>query len=257
MACVDVLIDRRTAGRRPSAGADFASFLFAAAGGAAAMYLFDPDRGRRRRALLRDKGGRAARLSRDAADTISRDLRNRAGGVVAEFRARLSRTEVSDVVLAERVRSRIGSVVGHAGGVAVDVVDGRVALSGPILADEVGPLVRRVRSVRGVRHVDNRLDVHSAPGDVPALQGRPRPPRGGEVFELWQARWSPAARLVAGVAAGVALASGLRRLDPTSAALAVVGVTVLGRAIGNRPILGDRERGGGRGQTRGASSGLS
>jgi hypothetical protein len=62
---------------------------------------------------------------------------------------------------------------------------------------------------------------------------------------------------VAGVAAGVALASGLRRLDPTSAALAVVGVTVLGRAIGNRPILGDRERGGGRGQTRGASSGLS
>jgi hypothetical protein len=52
--------------------------------GAGLMYLLDPDRGRRRRALLRDK---FVGLSNDVGDAVSktaRDLRNRAQGVVAE-----------------------------------------------------------------------------------------------------------------------------------------------------------------------------
>lgn len=52
--------------------------------GAALMYILDPQQGRRRRALLRDK---LIALSNDVSDTVgktSRDLRNRAQGVVAE-----------------------------------------------------------------------------------------------------------------------------------------------------------------------------
>lgn len=44
--------------------------------GALAMYFFDPENGRRRRALLRDK-----------AVHYNKDLRNRAQGAVAETRA--------------------------------------------------------------------------------------------------------------------------------------------------------------------------
>jgi hypothetical protein len=52
--------------------------------GAALMYLLDPEQGGRRRSLLRDK---FVALSNDAADVLgktSRDLRNRAQGVIAE-----------------------------------------------------------------------------------------------------------------------------------------------------------------------------
>lgn len=52
--------------------------------GAGLMYLFDPEQGGRRRALLRDK---FIALSNDTTDIVgktSRDLRNRAQGVIAE-----------------------------------------------------------------------------------------------------------------------------------------------------------------------------
>src|SRR5687768_4718196 len=45
--------------------------------GASAMFLLDPDRGARRRALLRDKAVRAKRKTRDAADATARDIANR------------------------------------------------------------------------------------------------------------------------------------------------------------------------------------
>ena len=115
------------------------------------MYLLDPAGGRRRRARVRDQLVRAAHRTGDAVDATSRDVSNRARGVVAELRSRLVNVEVSDGVLHERVRARIGSVVGHAGAIEAGVVDGRVSLRGPVLADDVDRLVRRVRSVPGVR----------------------------------------------------------------------------------------------------------
>jgi hypothetical protein len=183
----------------------------AAAAGAAVMYLLDPDRGRGRRASLRDQVVHAAHQAERAAGATSRDLGHRARGVVAELRGRLVSRPVNDVLLGERVRTRIGAVIGHAGAVEASVDDGIVTLSGPVLADEVERLVHRVRGVRGVKRVDNHLEVHAEPGNVPGLQGRPRPPRGGEVFELAQARWSPTAYLMTGFAGAAVVLWILRR----------------------------------------------
>jgi hypothetical protein len=52
--------------------------------GAGLMYILDPDRGRRRRALLRDKLVSASNKASDAVGKTSRDLSNRAQGVIAE-----------------------------------------------------------------------------------------------------------------------------------------------------------------------------
>lgn len=54
--------------------------------GALAMYFFDPENGRRRRALVRDKATHYGNEAQRYADATYNDLRNRAQGVVAETR---------------------------------------------------------------------------------------------------------------------------------------------------------------------------
>jgi BON domain len=219
--------------------------LTVAAAGAGVMYLLDPDGGRHRRARVRDQIVRAANRTGDAVDSTSRDVGNRARGVVAELRSRLVNVEVSDGVLYERVRARIGSVVGHEGTVEAAVIDGRVSLRGPVLADDVDRLVRRVRSIPGVREVINQLDVHDEPGGVPGLQRRPRPTRGGEVFDLLQTSWSPSARLFAGLAGAAMALWGVRRLDLPGVVLTAGGVALLVRGVSNeRPSRDDVVAGG-------------
>lgn len=64
----------------------FTVAIGAAALGAAAMYLLDPEHGRRRRALARDKVNSARIKTRKAAERTARDLNNRARGLVAKTR---------------------------------------------------------------------------------------------------------------------------------------------------------------------------
>jgi hypothetical protein len=216
--------------------ANMLSVVGGVAAGLGLMYFLDPAQGRRRRALVKDQMVHAAHKTGDAVDATSRDIANRAKGAVAELRGRFRHEEVSDDILRERVRARVGAVIGHAASIDVDVDDGRVTLGGPVLAHEVDRLLRRVAAVRGVKDVENRLEVHAEPGDVPGLQGAARTPRGGEVFDLMQRNWSPATRFYTGVA-GVALAAwGLRRLDAFGIAIATVGVGLLSRAVANIPI---------------------
>jgi hypothetical protein len=59
--------------------------------GALAMYFFDPEQGRRRRALLRDKAVHYNKEAREYADATYKDLRNRTEGVVAETRGFVER----------------------------------------------------------------------------------------------------------------------------------------------------------------------
>ena len=195
--------------------------------------LFDPSRGRRRRAQIRDKGISAAHILGDALQTTSRDVGNRTRGVIAELRGRRSADVVPDGVLVERVRARLGGTVRHPRSIEVAAQDGRVTLHGPILADEVDALLTEVASVRGVREVDNQLDVHPEPGDVPGLQGAGDRRRRGGQFELLQRHWSPAARLFVGLAGGALVVAGLRRRGMTGTLASAGGVAVLARALTN------------------------
>jgi len=143
--------------------------------GAALMYIFDPDRGKRRRALLRDKVETAANKVGDTAGKMGRDLRNRANGVVAETKAIFSSEEISDEVLVDRVRARLGRLPVHIGSFEVTATEGVVTLRGQILADELARVLRAARFVRGVKTVDNQFEVHTEPGNMSALQGEPQP----------------------------------------------------------------------------------
>lgn len=211
------------------------SVMLSAALGAGLMYLFDPHFGRRRRALLRDKAVHAAHKSRDSMDTTAHDLANRMQGMRAGVGSLMHReAEVSDRVLAERVRSRLGRYCSHPSAVEVHAEQGRVSLKGPILADEAKRLARSVRAVRGVREVDNQLEEHATAEHVPALQGRH--PAVGRRFELLQSNWSPSARLVAGAAGTAGTAYGLTRRGPLGALVGLASVTLLTRAATNMDL---------------------
>jgi hypothetical protein len=200
------------------------------------MYLLDPDQGNRRRARVRDKLLRARHLTGDAVDATSRDVRNRARGVVAELRSRLLPGDVSDDVLQERVRARLGQIVRYARSITTTVDSGRVTLRGPALTDDVSRIVRRIGQVPGVREVDNRLEAHAEPGTVPGLEAARGASSGGEVFDLTPGTLSPAARLATGVGGALLALWGLRRLDAAGVPVATIGMALLARGTRN-PVV--------------------
>jgi uncharacterized membrane protein len=204
--------------------------------GATAMYLLDPDRGRRRRHLVRDKLVHAARRSADAVGTTRRDLANRAEGLTAVARRRLRDDHPDDAVLVGRVRAALGRAVSHPGAIGVVAQAGRIVLSGPVLADEADPLVAKMRHVRGVAEVVDYLERHET-ADVPALQGENQPAE--STFELLQDNWTPAARLIAGVTGGAVAAMWLRdgdRRTPLRAAMGLAGAALAVRSATNLPF---------------------
>ncbi len=174
--------------------------------GAGLMYFLDPEKGRRRRALVRDKLVRAAHVSGDAAEATRRDLTNRASGAAALARGVLRRGPVDDQVLLERVRAQLGRAVSHPRAIDVGVAEGVVTLRGPILAWEVSRLLRAVERIRGVRDIVNALEEHESAANVPSLQGGSPPP--GLRTALLHGQWSPTTRLMTGLlaAAGTGLA---------------------------------------------------
>ena len=59
--------------------------------GALLMYLFDPQGGNRRRALIRDKAIKFNRQAREAMAGTARDISNRAQGVAHDFKLGINR----------------------------------------------------------------------------------------------------------------------------------------------------------------------
>jgi uncharacterized membrane protein len=211
------------------------------AAGAAGMYLLDRDRGRRRRAIARDKLISGAHHLGEASEVTARDLANRARGTAARLRSLIFRRPVSDHQIAERIRSTLGFVVRHPRAIDVRVEDGGVMLTGPILADEVDRLLAAVRSVAGVRSIENHLRVHREPGNEPALQGGPRRPRRGRVFPMLQRVWSPTTRLFAVATGGTLALWGLGRRGPGRLPAGLGGLALLVRGatnLGVKRLLG-------------------
>jgi hypothetical protein len=194
------------------------SFLRGAAFGAVAMYMLDPDKGRRRRALARD---RTASLFTDAGETLceaGRDIANRAHGAQARaLRWIQGDAAIDDLRLIERVRAHIGRVVSHPHAIQVGARDAWVTVSGPILANEVEPLLATVRGVPGVRGVEEHLAVHAEPDSVPSLQGTGRR-RGNPDFSN-----APAVRAAALLSGGFLVLYGLARRSASGLVLAGLG----------------------------------
>src|SRR6476660_7871112 len=90
------------------------SIVASVALGAIAMYAFDPDKGRRRRALARDKAVSVLLDTRHAAGATRRDVTHRLLGLRARaLRLWTRQPTTDDLQLIERVRARMGRMVSH------------------------------------------------------------------------------------------------------------------------------------------------
>jgi uncharacterized membrane protein len=181
--------------------------------------------------LLRNKAEHATRIAADVAGKTRRDVRNHLLGALAEVESLFRTREVSDSILEARVRSKLGRVVSHPRAVQVKTDTGIVTLSGPILADEVHPLLDAVTAVSGVKSIGNWLEVHEHAGEIPALQGGR--PRQGERFGPMKTNWSLTTRLVATVAGSALAAYGAKRRGLVGAAAGSVGLGIVARALTN------------------------
>jgi osmotically-inducible protein OsmY len=134
-----------------------------AAAAAAAAYLFDPDRGRSRRARLSDQ---AAARARDVSEAVKAKVEYQKGvaqGVVHEvtepFRPE---KEYDDQTLLHKVRSEALGRWPWSDSIEIDITDGNVTINGTVeTTSDRERLLDLIRDVDGIGMVDDRLEVRS------------------------------------------------------------------------------------------------
>jgi uncharacterized membrane protein/CBS domain-containing protein len=193
--------------------------------GAGLMYLLDPDKGKRRRALTRDWAMHVTKAAERQARKMAHDLGNRSNGTLSEFRSVFTRhEEVSDERLGSRVRAALGRFTSHPHAINTSVEDGWVIVSGPILEDEADVLLKNLSRIKGVKTIEDRLERHSADEKVAALQN-------GKKKNTQNLHWSPFTRLLATTAGAGITVFAVRKGGVLGQAAATVGMGLLTRGI--------------------------
>jgi osmotically-inducible protein OsmY len=137
-------------------------FRFAALG-AALMYFFDPQQGRRRRNMARD---RVLAFFRNRGREAARAVSAEAHGLKekATHRQEEPKPGMDDATLAAKVQTEIfREADAPKGSVNVNVENGVVYLRGEVQQPElIDDLVARARKVQGVQDVENLLHLPGA-----------------------------------------------------------------------------------------------
>jgi osmotically-inducible protein OsmY len=134
--------------------------------GAALAYLIDPQNGRRRRALLRDKSAAYVRRSGSKTAQAGRAVAAEAHGVAQKAQhLKEEPKEYDDATLAQKVQSEVFRDPDvPKGQINVNAEDGIVVLRGEVERPELmEELVERTRNVQGVREVQNLLHLPGTP----------------------------------------------------------------------------------------------
>lgn len=154
-------------------GAGLVKFSLAAAAGAALAYAFDPARGRRRRAAVRDRGGAMVRRELRMVERQAHYGRGRAEGLIHRLRPAAPHVPDDDMTLVDKVRSEALGRVVDGPHLTVDACRRVVTLRGQVDGRDVALAIEReVRTVPGVDDVVNLLHVAGtpAPNKVDALR---------------------------------------------------------------------------------------
>jgi uncharacterized membrane protein len=181
--------------------------------------------------VIRDRLTHAAHKTSDGLAATRRDLTHRTQGVWARAQHWVRSEDVPDYILIQRVRAKLGRYVSHPHAVEVGADGGCVTLRGKILEREVGPFLRAVRRIPGVKAIDDLLEQHARAGNIPSLQGGFA--RTGEKPEMMRRDWSPGARTLAGSVGSGFVAYAATRRDAFGALFGLAGTALVLRAATN------------------------
>ncbi|HEY0511774.1 MAG TPA: BON domain-containing protein [Thermoanaerobaculia bacterium] len=203
--------------------------------GAGLMYLLDPQGGRGRRALVRDKSVSALKQGGKAAAKTSRHLGNKTKGLAAQAGSKLRHSDVGENLnnlanngqaLLQKVQRKVRRAVSHPNAIDAIVEEGKVILHGLVLASEVAGLLAAIHAVEGVTEVQNQLKIHESAQDLAA-------------FRNGSKRWvAPATRVLTGTTGSALALAGLRRKDGLGAALGAIGLGLLAHGLANPDVKG-------------------
>lgn len=156
---VSVLVANASPAGTPTSGWFAPLFAAACAGaaGAGLMYVFDPIKGRSRRAVLRDKAKHVIREAVKKAEGARNDAVNRVCGLMAETKARMCSAQPADDILVQRLRAKLGRIVTHPHEVSVAAEHGVVTLSGILPVSEIRRTLEASKCIRGVNKVINQM----------------------------------------------------------------------------------------------------
>ncbi len=141
--------------------------------GAGLMFILDPDRGKTRRAQARGQAGTLLHRAEAILETRTGGLGSRAQRLVTAATSVFRPPVVTDEELVVRLHSELSRVLSNAGSIQVSVAHGRVTFSGPILAQDVRPLIESAARLPGVKHIDNHLTIYQNPDEIPGIKGHP------------------------------------------------------------------------------------
>jgi hypothetical protein len=193
--------------------------------GAGLMYLLDPQGGRGRRAVARDKSVSALKNGGKAAAKTSRHLGNKTKGLVSQAGSKLRRGERdlsnNSKALLKQIRRQVRRAASHPLAVEVVVQEGNVILHGLVLASEVEGLLAAIQAIEGIAAIENQLEIHESAEDLAAYRNSAK-------------RWvGPATRVLTGGTGSALAYAGLKRKNPLGVAMGAVGLGLLAHGLTN------------------------
>lgn len=149
--------------------------LLGAATGAAAAYLLDPERGRTRRARLRDQAQARLRDIGGAVQRGSRQVGTQAFTITQQVAHRGGNGALNDAGLSDKVETKLfADPAIPQGKLNINVEEGVVVLRGEVDSDDQRrDLIRQAEAIAGVVRVDSLLHLPGEP--APAEPPRRHP----------------------------------------------------------------------------------
>jgi gas vesicle protein len=134
--------------------------------GAAAMYLFDPQRGRGRRAKLVDQTSSFVRRTGRSMRASGTDLANRMRGMMHEGRKQMGSAMQSSSELAQRIRAEISRCCSNPSDINFMAdEEGAVTLTGPVDKVESDWLLAAITRIPGVCQIINGMKTRENVGN--------------------------------------------------------------------------------------------
>jgi uncharacterized membrane protein len=189
------------------------------AAAASALYFLDGKRGSQRRSAFASNAKRLSRGFGKATAKSARDCwHHLSGPALGVWSGPGGSQRADDRLLVERIRSGIGRLVSQPHRIHVVSDDGVVTLWGTAAEEEILRLSKSVRSIPGAKEVINHLEAREGEERGPAVVSPFKQARRETLLN-----WSPAKRLVAGMAGTAAAIYGLKRKDAVGISISLVG----------------------------------